>query len=260
MKNLFAIVCIFLWFMPVVAQNNPVQIRIMTFNLYHCENMDGSYDLDHIAQIIADFDPDVVALQEVDNKTTRSKKIDQIYELGARTYLASLFGKTISFDTGEFGNGILSKYGYKEFKNHRLESIANYETRALLEAKIRTKDGLEFKFLSTHLCHANEENRKKQVRHINDMFGNSELPVILAGDMNALPSSEPINILRDYWKLAFEKDLKNTYPSKDPKGKIDYILFKPKDAWRVIETKVIQDSKASDHLAVCAVVEYIGKK
>ena len=53
--------------------------------------MKGNFDLDLIAKVIVDTDPDFVALQEVDYKTNRSNKYDLVTELGWRTkWLLSL--------------------------------------------------------------------------------------------------------------------------------------------------------------------------
>ena len=50
----------------------------MTFNIYHGETMKGDFNLDVIAKVINDANPDFVALQEVDHKTNRAKKYDLV--------------------------------------------------------------------------------------------------------------------------------------------------------------------------------------
>ena len=38
---------------------------------------------------------------------------------------------------------------------------------------------------------------------------------------------------------------------------IDYILVRPKERWKVIETKVLDEAVASDHRAIFAVIELV---
>ena len=82
-------------------------VRILTFNIYHGETPDAEkkFDLDLLAQVIKDVNPDLVALQEVDFKTERARGYDLVTELGQRTKMAPLFGKAMPFDGGEYGEG-----------------------------------------------------------------------------------------------------------------------------------------------------------
>ena len=38
-----------------------------------------------------------------------------------------------------------------------------------------------------------------------------------------------------------------TFPSDAPVKKIDYVMYYPKDRWKVVSAEVICDSVASDH-------------
>ncbi len=87
-------------------------VRVLSFNIYHGETVgaEKKFDLELLAKVINDVNPDLVALQEVDNKTNRARNYDLVTELGQRTKMAPLFGKAMSFDGGEYGEGMLSKY------------------------------------------------------------------------------------------------------------------------------------------------------
>ena len=52
----------------------------------------------------------MVALQEVDNKTNRTGKIDQAAELSRLTKMFYIFGSNIEFQGGHYGNAILSRF------------------------------------------------------------------------------------------------------------------------------------------------------
>ena len=96
-----------------------------------------------------------------------------------------------------------------------------------------------------------------QATRIKELYEDYDLPIILAGDLNATPGSDPISLLTDRWAFASENDPKPTAPSVRPRRKIDYIMYKPPDRWSVIEIRVIDEKVASDHCPVFAVLELL---
>ena len=106
----------------------------------------------------------------------------------------------------------------------------------------------------------NEKDRVAQVKKINEAFTLNKYPTILAGDLNAEPGSNSINILEEMWFSSYDKKQpKNTYPSDNPSIKIDYVMFYPKNKWKVLKTEVIQDSIASDHCAYLVTLQLLSE-
>jgi endonuclease/exonuclease/phosphatase family metal-dependent hydrolase len=97
-----------------------------------------------------------------------------------------------------------------------------------------------------------------QAKRIIELYENYELPIILAGDLNAVVGSDPIKLLGRVWGYAAEGDPQPTFPSVRPRRKIDYIMYKPKDRWKVVEVRVIDEKVASDHCPVFSVLELLG--
>ncbi|HUT44782.1 MAG TPA: endonuclease/exonuclease/phosphatase family protein [Sedimentisphaerales bacterium] len=52
---------------------SPTRVAVLTYNIYHGEDANGGSNLDAVAAIINSLEPDLVALQEVDNKTARAE-------------------------------------------------------------------------------------------------------------------------------------------------------------------------------------------
>ncbi|WP_341214934.1 endonuclease/exonuclease/phosphatase family protein [uncultured Wocania sp.] len=234
-------------------------VRVLTYNIYHGETVSAQkpFDLDLLAKIISDTKPDLVAMQEVDFKTKRVLKMDLVTELGLRTRMVGVFGKAMPFDGGEYGEGVLSKNSFLSTKNHALGARENKEPRAALEVNVQIKSGDSIRFIGTHLDHTNDEtDRISQAKQINAIFSQDEVPTILAGDLNATPESETMQVFYQEWKQSFKENIP-TYPAVNPKIKIDYILFRPANRWRVIETKVIDEEIASDHRPVLSVLELL---
>jgi len=226
-------------------------VKVLTFNIYHGATMKGDFDLDYIAGIIKDADPDLVALQEVDFRTVRARGYDLATELGWRVKMAPLFAAAMGFDGGEYGEGILSRYSYIATRNVPLPYSVDREPRTALGAIVRLSSGDTIMFIGTHLDHFEDDtDRVMQAKRINEIFVPGLYPAVLAGDLNSIPGSLPIGILEEVWGSSYDRVTPApTFPSGGPVRKIDYVMYYPADRWRVLSTKVICDSVASDHCA-----------
>lgn len=238
--------------------NNRV-IKVMTFNILHGATTAGDFNLDNIAKVIIENDPDLVALQEVDFLTNRAKEYDLVTELAWRTKMAPLFARAMPYDGGEYGEGILSKWSFISTRNVALPHKPGNEPRAAVEIVTVMPSGDTIAFVGTHFDHTrNSSDRIAQANKVNEMFTENKYPTILAGDLNAVPESLTIQLLKKVWTVTDTKQLPSpTFPSSKPERKIDYIMYYPSNAWRVLDTKVIADPIATDHCVYMATIELI---
>lgn len=93
----------------VYSANKPT-IKVATYNIGKNELAADVANLDELSKAIAKIDADVIVLTEIDNKTARSKKVNQLEEIAKANKMDFAFGKALDFDGGEYGVGILSKY------------------------------------------------------------------------------------------------------------------------------------------------------
>ena len=255
MKKVISLVAALFIVVSVTAQ--PKQLRVLTFNILHGATLKGDFDLDLIAKVIKDANPDIVAMQEVDWKTNRAKKLDLVTELGLRTGMLPFFGQAMHYDGGGYGEGVLCKHVVSYAKNHLLSYTKGNEPRSALEVRF-IKSGLpEITFVATHLDHTSGGDRVSQVKDMTKLFKGKK-NLIIAGDLNATPESKAISILKKRWNLSAGDNFEPTYPSKAPKVKIDYIMMSKGSNWKVKETKVIDEKVASDHCPYLVVYEYVG--
>ncbi len=262
MRILFAVILILIFNTNLCSQSlkdSSKIVKVLTFNILHGATTKGDFNLDRIANVIAGADPDFVALQEVDYKTNRARKYDLVTELGMRVKMTPLFGRAMYYDGGEYGEGILSKYTFIQTRNVPLPYTPGNEPRAALEVITVLNSTDTIAFVGTHLDHLKDEkDRLAQARKINEVFSSNKYPTILAGDLNAQPGSAPIKVLQKLWTASFDRNNpKPTFPSDRPRVKIDYVMFLPEQRWKVIESKVIQDSIASDHCAYLVTLELL---
>jgi endonuclease/exonuclease/phosphatase family metal-dependent hydrolase len=235
------------------------QLRVLTYNIHHGEGTDGKLDLPRIAAVIQRLNPHVVALQEVDNRTTRAAGVDQAAELGRLTGMHSVFGKAMEYAGGEYGLAILSRYPLDDVRVLALPVEPNHEPRSILVAQVRIGNERDFFFASTHLEHAYQPLRMCQAGKISSLLAPIRAPLVLAGDFNDIPGSPVINVLQAHWGDLIDKQAEPTWPSDAPRMKLDYVLTRPADAWQVMEVQVVAETVASDHRPVLAILKHRGK-
>jgi endonuclease/exonuclease/phosphatase family metal-dependent hydrolase len=240
------------------TRGEPVRLRVLCYNIHHAEGVDGKLDVPRIARVILSVKPDLVALQEMDQKTKRTRNVDQLAELARLTKMNSAFGANIDFQGGHYGNAILSRFPITRHENHHLPNVDSGEQRGVLESVIRISEEEIILFLATHLDHRRpDQERRASAKFINRMIGSRDkLPAILAGDFNDVPSSPTLTEVGKLW-LRTNPEMNPTVPVAKPVRQIDYILVRPKNRWKVIETRVLDEAVASDHRAIFAVIELV---
>lgn len=232
----------------------PRELTILTYNIHHGEGLDGKIDLERIAKIISNSKADLVALQEVDHNTKRSGGVDQAKELARLTAMQHVFGKAINHEGGEYGQAILSRWPISLHTVHALPQKPGREQRIALFAVIDGVRGLTF--TTTHLDHQIEAIRVDQARALNEFFEKNRSSVsILVGDFNAVPQSEPMQFLLKEWQDSAAAAAAPTIPAEKPAKRIDYILFRPKAAWHVVRSEVLEEPVASDHRPVLSTLQ-----
>ena len=225
-------------------------LRVLTYNIHHGRGTDGRFDYERLAETIRKLQPDVIALQEVDNQTRRASGVDQAKKLADLLEMNYVFGNALYFAGGQYGEAVLSKFPIKSSAAHHLPFQFGNEPRTALAANIVPDNGLpEFILVGTHLCHQNAETREDQTRELDRLFSNAEgTPIILAGDFNARPGSEPMNVLlEEKW-----------FDAVAPRSRIDYVLTRKKDAWKVVETKIVDEPVVSDHDPILTILKWEG--
>jgi endonuclease/exonuclease/phosphatase family metal-dependent hydrolase len=239
------------------------EIKVMTYNIFHGEQhySPGKSNLKLVAEVINQCNPDFVALQEVDSMTTRSATFhegtprDLIKELSEMTGMYGFFGKAIHYSNGGYGEGILSRFPAKSFK-YSLPIPQGGEGRTLLMINYTLPDGKQIIFAGTHLCHQYDKNRLEQAKAICDIKKKIKLPMIMGGDFNFRPESEPYQVIMNCFKDAakMKGEPKNTSSYENPRSRIDYIFVSGDHKWTIKEVEVIRVS-ASDHMPVLVTLE-----
>ncbi|MDA7931424.1 endonuclease/exonuclease/phosphatase family protein [bacterium] len=238
---------LFLLLLPfsLIRAEEDAPLKMVSYNIRHGAGMDGKIDLARLAKIIAKEDPDLVALQEVDQNCKRSGGLDQAAELGKLLKMDHRFGKFMDLQGGEYGMAVLSRLPIQETTRHVLPVGA--EPRCALEIVVQPK-GWEkpLSFIGIHNDWTKEEIRVRQVSDLLAKLKKKGHSVVLAGDFNAQPGSDSLNLLvKEGWKTLRKKPAA-TFPSEKPSVEIDFFIAKDFPLF-TYQDKIIDELIASDH-------------
>ena len=237
------------------TDSGPATLRVLSWNIHHGQGLDNALDLQRIAGVISSVDPDIVCLQEVDRRTVRAGGVDQAVEIAYHLDMEAVFHRCIDYQGGEYGDAVLSKVKPRDI--HRFSLPGKLEARGVVGVVV-TPGGDPVLVCSTHFDHGRDNpSRIDEARIVAEFAKKSPIPVILAGDLNALPGSEVLSILDDVF--AIPNHPAPTFPADLPQRRIDYILSTHFPGWRLTETRVIVEPLASDHRPVLAVFERAGR-
>ncbi len=272
------IAIMFLGFLPRnYAQEKPVQIKVLSYNIHYGVGMDSKKDLKRIADVINRLDPDIVGLQEVADSAMTAT-------IGQLTEMIGVFGASTEIEPPNlyhlldipvpesqlfYGDAILSKYPFKYVGNLSIPSASSSRYEAMcIDVDFSKKYGEEtiVRFITTHFDYlrtiGSNYAREAAVEVIEIAFINDtlDLSYILTGDLNATPGSPPLKQLEEKgWVLEDAGKPLPTVPSISPRKQIDYVLVRPERSWRIIDVSVIEEGMASDHCPILMTLELISE-
>ena len=230
----------------------------MSYNVHSCVGNDGKLSVERIAEVIDSCSAHVVCLQELDVGRTRTGAVDQAQKIAEQLKMEFHFHPALSFEKEHYGDAILSRHPLKMMRAAALPGLTSrphLEPRGALWVSVNV-EGAEVQLLNTHLGLAAKE-RLAQIEALcgSTWLGHEECrgPIILCGDLNALPASSVYRKLRRQLRDT-QRNLrgnwpKATFPSRFPLARIDHIFVN--EHLDVTAVRVPKDPLvriASDHL------------
>jgi endonuclease/exonuclease/phosphatase family metal-dependent hydrolase len=234
-------------------------LRVMSYNVHGCVGMDGHLSPSRIARVIAQYDPHIVAMQELDVGRRRSGGLDQAQLIAGYLNMDHHFHPTLRIEEESFGDAVLSAYPLKLVKRQSLLRHPRFsflEPRGALWVEVEF-EGRPVQLINTHLGLLKQE----RALHTEELLGDRWLgsadcrePVVVCGDFNALPGSRVVrrfqSRLRDIGDPAVHKRLrrKGTWFGRYPLIRLDHIFVSP--GCRIVSVDVCDSYLsriASDH-------------
>lgn len=242
-------------------RNQEIPLRIITYNIHSCRGIDGKLRPERIARVINHFEPDIVAVQEVDSHRARSGGFDQAHVIADHLRMNHVFHAMLEEEKERYGIAIFSRYPFEIVKSGLLTE-ANpkkfQEARGAIWVKVRIGNHPPFHFFNTHFGLGRGERHLQITQLLGpDWLGAvpSNEPVILCGDFNSGPRSavyrKLTTALRDVQRAGKHVPF-NTFSSIAPLLRIDHVWVSPHFTVEGVEradtpTAIV----ASDHLPMC---------
>jgi endonuclease/exonuclease/phosphatase family metal-dependent hydrolase len=237
------------------------EIRLLSFNVRHGVALDGSPALDRQVAIINRVGAAVVGLQEIDNKCSRSGKVDQAAAFAEKTGTSAHFGKFMDYGGGRYGMAMLSKYEVVSAKNLVLPEGREPRIAIILELVTPQKNRLLV--ANVHFDWTDTALRKPQAEALLAYLDTQDLPAIVLGDYNAVSGSDTLALFvaAGFRFLEKPKDTRVTFIGNDRGLELDHVAIRDggKATLQGVSIEVL-DEKASDHRPVTAMVSITPKK
>ena len=228
----------------------PSERRVVSWNLHHGAGLDGKIDLKRIADVLGSLKPDLVALQEVDQKCRRSGGLDEAGFLAQALGLHGFFAKAMDFDGGAYGTALLSRSKPDSTKTIALPP-AGGESRAAALASFGT-GASALHFVSVHLDHQKEERRRTQAEALLAALP-KEGTILVAGDFNCGPE-EASKLLPGFTLAGTKEAPAFSFPADKPDILIDHFLLRTAAGRKsgLTEFRIEAEAMASDHRPISA--------
>ena len=212
-------------------------MRLMTYNVHRCVGVDRRLDVERIVAVIAEHDPDIVCLQELDVGRARTGGVDQARAIADRLAMSVRFHAAMTVEQEEYGDAILTCWPERLIRVGALptvKGIPGLEPRGAVWARVE-KDGCPpVNVLTTHLGLVPREQRLQAAALVGkDWLGHVECqgPTILAGDFNATSITRPYQTLTrrlaDCQRQIGQRPTIKTFPSGFPAIRIDHAFVSP---------------------------------
>jgi endonuclease/exonuclease/phosphatase family metal-dependent hydrolase len=224
----------------------PGTVRILTWNIQGSLGRNPRFDLARVVELIDRWDPQIVALQEVDSRRDKHHGINPFEFLQRELGEHGIGAKSITTDDGDYGQMLISRWPMTGTTVHDL-SYPEREPRRAIASTIETPDG-PLRLVATHLGLSIHE-RREQAKTLIDIAGQQSATTVVAGDFNDW-----------FWVGSVRSALSDvfhgctgfrTFPSVLPLLRLDRIYCRPRGAL----VQAFTDRAArhiSDHLPVIA--------
>ena len=241
-------------------------VRVMTYNAHGCSGTDGRVSPRRIAEIIAQQEPDIVAVQELDHGRARSRGEDQAAFIADQLGYHVAFCPTVVSGDERYGHALFSRWPIEVVKIDVLPAGTKSwfpEARYALWARVQT-EGRAIQVFTTHFGLSPGERLAQMQRLLGPEWIGGVLaaePVILCGDLNLSPGSAPYGLavagLRDVQAARRGHRPEATFSTTHPFLRIDHIFASPHfETLATRRPRTALTRVASDHFPLVAELSF----
>ncbi len=201
--------------------------------------------IENTARVIAEVNPDILVLVEVENRSTLQHFYDQVLVPRLETDGHEKYAYNMVIDgndTRDIDVGILSRFPIARMRSHITdeESGKPVFSRDCPEYFISLEGGNELIVLPNHFSSKGSDlagkRRKVQAKKVKEIYERLKADhehIVIAGDMNDHPNGGSLDMLltgsdlKDAMSLPAYEGFPGTYKHANAKEKLDYLLLSP---------------------------------
>ena len=222
---------------------------VATYNIHRAIGRDGVFDPERVAEVLAELDAHVIALQEVQSGASGRNLLHLVRD---RLGVEAVQGVTMLRSDAEFGNVLLTR--------HRVVSVARldlsvppHEPRGALDVLLDCR-GRELRVLATHLGLWPYERRWQVKQLLGKLGSGNDVPTVLMGDLNEwFLWGRPLRWLHAQFQRT---PAPPTFPSRRPVLALDRLWVRPRGMLQRLEVHASPLARvASDHLPLVATLD-----
>lgn len=226
-------------------------MRVATYNVHKCVGPDGEYRPDRVAEVIAELNADVIAIQEADQRFGKKNGLLNPAHLLETTGMHLLSQSDVPGGHGWHGNTLLVRNKPISYDRRRL-TLPGMESRGAVVADIDFGVG-PIRFVATHLGLLRGCRYRQAGAILSALAHAPPIPTVLLGDLNEWRASRgPLSVFEQFFGPVPNCP---SFPSRMPVLSLDRIMGWPRDLVTKVEThRTSLARSASDHLPLKAVL------
>jgi len=237
---------------PVDEGGHAGDMLIASYNIHKCVGSDGRFDPGRIAEVIAEIDADVIALQEADKRFGRRDGLLDLEAIEKRTGLVPASVSTLSSGHGWHGNALLYRSGAVTGVE-RLK-LPGAEPRGAIIVDLEL-DAAPLRIIAAHLGLL-RHSRKRQLQAIKAQVRTDGPPTLILGDLNEWRIGERSSLLTLDPHFGPVGAPVPSFPAQFPVFALDRVLASPGGLVTRIEAHDTPLARvASDHLPIKATID-----
>jgi endonuclease/exonuclease/phosphatase family metal-dependent hydrolase len=187
---------------PVVAEKKQLSdsVKILSINTLHA--LHDAQSVKRFAAWVKTFNPDVVAVQQIDRPMEGKKDFDAVRELAQQLDMRQFFGVARYYKGFDSGNAVFSVYPIKQSTVEQLPVSKGKVRRSLAYSVIDV--GLQsVGFASTEVDDQSPAERKKQAQELVSMLPQfTDFPFVLCGEFYESPASASAGVMKEKYLCA----------------------------------------------------------
>ncbi len=165
-----------------LAEERGAGLLVASYNVHKCVGNDGRFDPERVLHVIREIGPDVIALQEADQRFGERSGLLDLARLHGETGLTRVPVQGLPKSHGWRGNVLLFREGV--VKQVRPFVLPGLEPRGAVVAEIDLGEGRDLRIIAAHLGLLRWARRKQADFILDLMRESTDCPTVLMGDFN----------------------------------------------------------------------------